>query len=102
MGRTFEVGAPFEARAGVEGYCRLVAYLGSHAVGLELDLPPGVQHSAKKTKPYFERVIPMAQPLSAAGHGAQRVEPTEWHNLTARIQWDWHTRLDIAGNHGGQ
>jgi hypothetical protein len=23
-------------------------------------------------------------------------------NMTVRIQWDWHTRLDIAGNHGGQ
>lgn len=58
VGRTF---------AGVDGYCPLAAYLGSHGFCLELALRPGVQHSAKETDFNFERVIPMAQRLSAAG-----------------------------------
>ncbi len=53
--------------AGVDGYCPLAAYLGSHGFCLELALRPGVQHSAKETDFNFERVIPMAQRLSAAG-----------------------------------
>ena len=58
MGRTY---------AGVDGYCPLTAYLGSHGFCLELALRPGVQHSASETDFNFERVIPMAQQLSAAG-----------------------------------
>jgi hypothetical protein len=53
--------------AGVDGYCPLAAYLGSHGFSLELALRPGVQHSASETQFNFERVIPMAQRLSAAG-----------------------------------
>jgi hypothetical protein len=53
--------------AGVDGYCPLAAYLGSHGFCLELALRPGVQHSAKETDFNFERVIPMAQRLSAQG-----------------------------------
>jgi hypothetical protein len=53
--------------AGVDGYCPLAAYLGSHGFCLELALRPGVQHSAKETDFNLERVIPMAQRLSAAG-----------------------------------
>ena len=53
--------------AGVDGYCPLAAYLGSHGFCLELALRPGVQHSALETQFNFERVIPMAQRLSAAG-----------------------------------
>jgi hypothetical protein len=53
--------------AGVDGYCPLAAYLGSHGFCLELALRPGVQHSAKETDFNFERVIPMAQRLSAGG-----------------------------------
>jgi hypothetical protein len=53
--------------AGVDGYCPLVAYLGSHGFCLELALRPGVQHSAAETDFNLERVIPMAQRLSAAG-----------------------------------
>ena len=53
--------------AGVDGYCPLAAYLGSHGLCLELALRPGVQHSASETQFNFERVIPMAQRLSAAG-----------------------------------
>jgi hypothetical protein len=52
---------------GVEGYCPLAAYLGSHGFCLELALRPGVQHSAAETDFNLERVIPMAQRLSAAG-----------------------------------
>jgi hypothetical protein len=52
---------------GVDGYCPLAAYLGSHGFCLELALRPGVQHSALETQFNFERVIPMAQRLSAAG-----------------------------------
>ena len=53
--------------AGVDGYCPLASYLGSHGYCLELSLRPGVQHSALETQYNFERVIPMAQRLSAAG-----------------------------------
>ncbi|CAN7780278.1 IS1380 family transposase [Variovorax sp. LjRoot175] len=52
---------------GVDGYCPLAACLGSHGFCLELALRPGVQHSASETQFNFERVIPMAQRLSAAG-----------------------------------
>jgi hypothetical protein len=51
---------------GVDGYCPLAAYLGSQGMCLELSLRPGVQHSALETHFNFERVIPMAQRLSAA------------------------------------
>ena len=53
--------------AGVDGYCPLAAYLGSHGFCLELALRPGVQHSARETELNLERVIPRAQRLSAAG-----------------------------------
>jgi hypothetical protein len=52
---------------GVDGYCPPAAYLGSHGFCLELALRPGEQHSARETQFNFERVIPMAQRLSAAG-----------------------------------
>jgi hypothetical protein len=52
---------------GVDGYCPLAAYLGSHGFCLDLALRPGVQHSAFETEFNFERVIPMAQRLSAGG-----------------------------------
>lgn len=55
---------------GVDGYCPLAAYLGSHGFCLELALRPGVQHSASETAFNFERVIPMAQRLSALGPNA--------------------------------
>ena len=51
--------------AGVDGYCPLAVYLGSHGFCLELALRPGVQHSAKETDFNLERVLPMAQRLSA-------------------------------------
>jgi Transposase DDE domain group 1 len=53
--------------AGVDGYCPLAVYLGSHGFCLELALRPGVQHSASETDLNLERVIPMAQRLSTAG-----------------------------------
>ena len=53
--------------AGVDGYCPLAVYLGAHGYCLELALRPGVQHSTLETQYNFERVIPMAQRLSAAG-----------------------------------
>ena len=52
---------------GVDGYCPLAAYLGSNGFCLELALRPGVQHSARETDFNLQRVIPMAQRLSAAG-----------------------------------
>jgi hypothetical protein len=61
--------------AGVDGYCALAAYLGSHGFCLELALRPGVQHSASETDFNLERVIPMAQRLSAAGHVSHRNAP---------------------------
>ena len=67
VGRPTGVGAPFVARAGMDGYCPLAAYLGAHGFCLELALRPGVQHSASETDFNLQRVIPMAQRLSAAG-----------------------------------
>jgi hypothetical protein len=53
--------------AGVDGYCPLAAYLGSHGFSLDLVLRAGTQHSAKHTDDDLRRVVPMAQWLSAAG-----------------------------------
>lgn len=53
--------------AGVDGYCPLAAYLGEHGFCLELALRPGTQHSAAETEFNVERIVPMAQRLSAAG-----------------------------------
>lgn len=53
--------------AGVDGYCPLAAYLGSHGFCLELALRPGVQHSASESGFNLERIVPMAQRLSAQG-----------------------------------
>jgi hypothetical protein len=57
--------------AGVDGYCPLAAYLGSHGFCLELALRPGVQHSASETDFNLQRVVPMAQRLSAQGPKAR-------------------------------
>lgn len=51
----------------MDGYCPLAAYLGSHESCLKLALRPGLQHSARETDFNLERVIPLAQRLSAAG-----------------------------------
>ena len=53
--------------AGVDGYCPLAAYLGSHGFCLELSLRPGVQHSAKHTDDDLRGIVPLAQRLSTAG-----------------------------------
>ena len=63
------------AYAGVDGYCPLTAYLGAHGFCLELALRPGVQHSASETDFNLQRVIPMAQRLSAAGRGSDKSAP---------------------------
>lgn len=52
---------------GVDGYCPLAAYLGAQGYCLELALRPGTQHSACESEFNFERVVPMAQRLSATG-----------------------------------
>jgi hypothetical protein len=56
--------------AGVDGYCPLAAYLGSHGLCLDLVLRPGTQHSAKHTDDDLRRIVPLAQRLSAAGANA--------------------------------
>jgi hypothetical protein len=53
--------------AGVDGYCPLAAYLGTHGFCLEFALRPGAQHSASETAYNLHTVVPMAQRLSAAG-----------------------------------
>src|SRR5439155_20108205 len=97
--------------AGVDGYCPLATYLGSHGFCLELALRPGVQHSALETEFNFERVIPMAQRLSAAGPkapilvrkdsgAAQRdADPcTRWkHPRKGKRVTLWEETLTIAG-----
>jgi hypothetical protein len=52
--------------AGVDGYCPLAAYLGSHGLCLDLVLRPGTQHSAKHTDDDLRGIVPLAQRLSAA------------------------------------
>ena len=87
---------------GVDGYCPLAAYLGSHGFCLELSLRPGVQHSASETQFNFERVIPMAQRLSAAGpkapiiarldsgfDSAALMREMESYNGSGKPQLDW-------------
>jgi hypothetical protein len=88
--------------AGVDGYCPLAAYLGAHGFCLELALRPGVQHSAKETDFNLERVLPMAQRLSAAGpkapilarldsgfDSAALMRNIEACNQTGQPQVDW-------------
>ena len=88
--------------AGVDGYCPLASYLGSHGFCLELSLRPGVQHSALETEFNFERVIPMAQRLSAAGpkapilarldsgfDSARLMREIEAYNQPGRAELDW-------------
>jgi hypothetical protein len=88
--------------AGVDGYCPLAAYLGAHGMCLELALRPGVQHSASETQFNLERVIPMAQRLSAAGpkapillrldagfDSAALMGEIESHNGAGLAQVDW-------------
>ena len=53
--------------AGIDGYCPLAAYLGTHSFSLDLTLLPGTQHSAKHTDDDLRRLVPPAQRLSAAG-----------------------------------
>ena len=61
--------------AGADGFCPLAAYLGMYGFCLELALRPGVQHSARETDFNLERVIPLAQRLSAAGRGLHKNAP---------------------------
>jgi hypothetical protein len=88
--------------AGVDGYCPLAAYLGAQGFCLELALRPGTQHSAFETPFNFERVIPMAQRLSAAGpkapillredsgfDSAAQMRAIESYNRPAMPQVDW-------------
>ena len=88
--------------AGVDGYCPLAAYLGAHGFCLELALRPGVQHSARETDFNLERVIPLAQRLSAAGpkapilarldsgfDSAALMRSIEACNRAAQPQVDW-------------
>ena len=60
---------------GVDGYCPLAAYFGAHGFCLELALRPGEQHSTRETELNVQRVVPMAQRLSRAAHGANKNAP---------------------------
>lgn len=51
---------------GVEGYCPLAAYLGTHGYCLQLALRPGVQYSARETEYNLEYALPMAARLTPA------------------------------------
>ena len=98
--------------AGVDGYCPLAAYLGSHGFCLELALRPGVQHSASETQFNFERVIPMAQRLSAAGpkapilarldsgfDSAALMRVIESYNHAGQPQVDWLIKWNPRTTH---
>ena len=107
LGRTY---------AGVDGYCPVATNLGAQGLCLELSLRPGVQHSARETQYNFERVIPMAQRLSAGStkspilarldsgfDSARLMVELESHNGRAglpQVDWlvKWNPRAtDIAG-----
>ena len=103
-GGTVKVGVG-RTYAGVDGYCPLAAYLGSYGFCLELALRPGVQHSARETEFNFERVIPMAQRLSATGpkapilvrldsgfDSAALMREIESYNRAGLPQLDWLTK----------
>lgn len=85
MGRTYAV---------VDGYCPLAVYLGRHGFCLELARRPGVQNSASETDLNLERVIPMAQRLSAQGPTAP---------ILARLDSDFDSAriLETPGFAGG-
>jgi len=84
---------------GVDGYCPLATYLGAAGFCLELSLRPGVQHSALETQYNLERVIPMAQRLSAAGPKAPiLVRKDSGFDSTGLMQAiESHNRLGRAG-----
>ena len=88
--------------AGVDGFCPLAAYFGAYGYCMELALRPGVQHSARETDFNFERVIPLAQRLSAAGpkapilvrldsgfDSAALMRSIEGNNQAGQPQVDW-------------
>ncbi len=96
--------------SGVDGYCPLAAYLGSHGFCLELALRPGVQHSTRETDFNLERVIPLAQRLSAAGpkapivarldagfDSAALMRSIEACNQAGRPQVDWLIKWNPRG-----
>lgn len=61
--------------AGVDGYCPLAAYLGTHGFCLELALRPGTQHSASETEYNIERVLPLAAKLTQSSVASQPSAP---------------------------
>ena len=101
--------------AGVDGYCPLATYLGSHGFCLELALRPGVQHSALETEYNFERVIPMAQRLSEAGLKApilarldsgfdstRLMREIEAYNQPGRAKVDWLIKWNPRTTNGAE
>lgn len=74
--------------AGVDCYCPLAAYMGSHGCGLELALRPAVQHSAAETDINLERVIAMAQRLKPAGPKVP---------ILVRLDSDFHSARLMGG-----
>lgn len=100
---TFAMDNGGTAKEGVgRTYAGVAAYLGSHGFCLELALRPGVQHSSLETAFNFERVIPMAQRLSAAGpkapillredsgfDSADQMQAIESYNRAGLPQVDW-------------
>jgi len=57
VGRTYQ---------GVDGYAPIAAYLGNEGWCIGLELRPGVQHSARETAYFLERILPRAVRLTAA------------------------------------
>ncbi|MDT0499300.1 IS1380 family transposase, partial [Algiphilus sp. W345] len=57
VGRTYQ---------GVDGYTPIAAYLGNEGWCIGLELRPGVQHSARETEYFLERILPRTVRLTAA------------------------------------
>jgi len=57
---------------GVDGYTPIAAYLGNEGWCIGLELRPGVQHAARDTAYFLERILPRAVRLTTADRCAIR------------------------------
>jgi len=82
--------------AGVDGYCPLAWQIGAYGWPLELSLRRGTQHLANDTEDNLERVIPMAQRLSAAGPKALLLTRLDSGFDSAALMASAACRRDVA------
>jgi len=56
--------------AGVDGYCPLVAYLGTQGFCLDFPLRPGTRHSPSENEYNIEWLLPLAHTSYGSGQAA--------------------------------